>query len=35
MEQMLPIHIVHSTPTTVPVVPEVAILRDRMDMIID
>jgi hypothetical protein len=35
MEQMSPIHVVHSSPIAVQVVPEVAVLRDRMHRIID
>jgi hypothetical protein len=36
MEQISPINfIVHLPPTAVQAIPELAILRDRMDMIVD
>jgi hypothetical protein len=35
MEKKPPIPAVHSPHTTVPAIPEVVVLRDRMDMIVD
>jgi hypothetical protein len=35
MEQMLTIHVVSSPPTAIQVIPEVVVLRDRMDRIVD
>jgi hypothetical protein len=35
MEQMLTIHVVPSPPIAIQVIPEVVVLRDRMDRIVD